>query len=122
MNIQVDNQDNVTTGVMRFTSDKTQGRVRRLNNNYFSCGVPLLVNLEEFYLKNNSDDKLIKKFLKEILNRNTMGAAIALVSVTKQPFLEGLNDVLEKLSTSSTDWVKNPNSVNEIKVYTFVLE
>ena len=103
----------------------------RNSNNSFSCGVVRLEGINNLieYIENavdTSEDDLIdlkKEIFKKAIDWNLRCSpyAFGLISTNQNTNYEDYFDVLDEMSSSSTEWVNNPNSGNLIKIWTITI-
>lgn len=96
-----------------------------------SCGIRQVYNIQDFYNKFESEFKI--KFIKELLDFYeaeadednegcAQGSPYALTIGSINSEEPELAEILDSICTHKTDWFNNPNSGNEIKLYTFTEE
>lgn len=86
-----------------------------------SCGVVELQNVGFAFkrLKNGIDKKLLAAHFKHYLTRYCNNRyAFKIVSIPKQGNDRELVSLLDTIAKTKTDWKKNPNSGNDIKIWT----
>ena len=103
----------------------------RNSNNGFSCGVVRLEGINSLmsrieYAVDTSEDDLIdlkKAILKKAVDWNLRRSpyAFGLISTNQNSNYEDYYDVLDEMSSSTTEWVTNPNSSNLIKIWTLTV-
>ena len=102
------------------------------SNNDFSCGVvrleglnELMSRIEEGVDESEEDLILLKQeiFKKAIIwNSRRNSFRFALLSTNNDENYEDYYDTLDSLSHCATEWKTNPNSGNEIKIWTLLIE
>ena len=102
------------------------------SNNDFSCGVVLLEclnvlmnGIEEGVDESEEDLILLKQeiFKKAIIwNSRRNSFRFALLSTNNDENYEDYYETLDSLSHCATEWKTNPNSGNEIKIWTLLIE
>ena len=103
----------------------------RNSNNGFSCGVVRLEGINTLMSRienavDTSEDDLIdlkKAILKKAVDWNLRRSpyAFGLISTNQNSNYEDYYDVLDEMSSSMTEWVTNPNSNNQIKIWTLTV-
>lgn len=103
----------------------------RNSNNGFSCGVVRLegINVLIGRIENavdTSEDDLIdlkKAILKKAVDYNLRISpyAFGLISTNQNSDYEDYFDALDEMSSSTTEWVNNPNSSRLIKIWTLTV-
>ena len=102
------------------------------SNNDFSCGVvrleglnALMNRIEEGVDESEEDLILLKQeiFKKAIIwNSRRNSFRFVLLSTNNDENYEDYYDTLDSLSHCATEWKTNPNSGNEIKIWTLLIE
>ena len=102
------------------------------SNNDFSCGVVrleglnvLMNGIEEGVDESEEDLILLKQeiFKKAIIwNSRRNSFRFALLSTNNDENYEDYYDTLDSLSHCATEWKTNPNSGNEIKIWTLLIQ
>lgn len=102
------------------------------SNNDFSCGVvrleglnSLIEGIEEAVDTSEEDLILLKKeIFKRAINWNSRRSPyrFALLSTNNNENYEDYFDVLDEISHTETEWAVNPNSGNQIKIWTLLIE
>ena len=101
------------------------------SNNDFSCGVvrleglnSLIEGIEEAVDTSEEDLILLKKeIFKRAINWNSRRSPyiFALLSTNNNTNYEDYFEVLDEMSHTTTEWAINPNSGNEIKIWTLII-
>ena len=102
------------------------------SNNDFSCGVVRLEGLNSLMERiegavDTSEEDLIllkKEIFKRAINWNSRRSPyiFALLSTNNNEMYEDYFEVLDEICHTATQWVENPNSGNDIKIWTLLIE